>query len=37
VTYYNIGAMMHRLVGLLDAFSFAPMRRVLEEMGELSK
>jgi polysaccharide deacetylase family protein (PEP-CTERM system associated) len=37
VTYYNIGAMMHRLVGLLDAFSFAPMRTVLEEMGELGR
>ena len=37
VTYYNIGNMMQRLVGLLDAFSFAPMRTVLGEMGELSK
>ncbi len=37
VTYYNIGAMMHRLVALLDAFSFAPMRVVLEEIGELRK
>ena len=37
VTYYNIGSMESRLVGLLDAFSFAPMRTVLEEMGELSK
>jgi len=37
VTYYNIGNMMHRLVALLDAFPFAPMRTVLEEMGELSK
>jgi len=36
VTYYNIGTMMHRLVELLDAFSFAPMRTVLEEMGQLT-
>jgi len=36
-TYYNIGHMKHRLVDLLNTFSFAPMRTVLEEMGELSR
>jgi len=37
VTYYNIGAMMPRLMALLNTFSFAPMRTVLEGMGELRK
>jgi len=37
VTYYNIKNMMHRLADLMGAFSFAPMRTVLEEIGELSK
>jgi len=37
ITYHNIGAMMQRLAALLDAFAFAPMRVVLEEMGELRR
>jgi len=37
ITYYNTRGMMHRLEALLDTFSFAPMRVVLEEMGELRK
>jgi len=36
-TYYNIGGMESRLVDLLDEFSFAPMRSVLEEMGEWTR
>jgi len=32
VTYHNIGAMMPRLMRLLDTFSFAPMRAVLHGM-----
>jgi polysaccharide deacetylase family protein (PEP-CTERM system associated) len=36
VTYFNIDKAMRRLTGLLDTFSFAPMRTVLEEMGELA-
>jgi polysaccharide deacetylase family protein (PEP-CTERM system associated) len=35
-TYYNIGKMQQRFVTILDTFAFAPMRAVLEEMGELS-
>jgi polysaccharide deacetylase family protein (PEP-CTERM system associated) len=35
VTYYNIGAMLQRLEMLLDEFSFAPMREVLKERGDL--
>ena len=35
VTYHNIGDMRRRLIGLLDTFTFAPMRTVLEEIGEL--
>ncbi len=31
-TYYNIEAVMPRLASLLDQFSFAPMRTVLQEM-----
>nr|MBC7244104.1 polysaccharide deacetylase family protein [Chloroflexota bacterium] len=34
-TYHNIGKMLPRLAALLDAFSFAPMRTVLEDIGEL--
>ena len=37
ITYYHLQGMMARLTTLLDAFSFAPMRTVLEEMGELSR
>jgi polysaccharide deacetylase family protein (PEP-CTERM system associated) len=37
VTYYHLQDMMARLTTLLDAFSFAPMRTVLERMGEWSK
>jgi len=33
VTYHNLDAMMSRLESLLEQFSFAPMRAVLEEMG----
>jgi len=36
VTYYNINGMLPRLTSLLDTFSFAPMRTVLEEMGKLN-
>ena len=36
VTYYNIDSMLPRLESLLDGFSFAPMRTVLEEMGQLN-
>jgi polysaccharide deacetylase family protein (PEP-CTERM system associated) len=35
VTYHNLGSMMRRLTSLLEAFRFASMRTVLEEMGEL--
>ena len=35
-TYYNIGKMLQRFVTILETFAFAPMRAVLEEMGELS-
>jgi len=35
-TYYNIGKMRQRFVTILEKFAFAPMRAVLEEMGELS-
>ncbi len=35
ITYYNIGEMVDRLARLLEVFHFAPMRTVLEEMGEL--
>jgi hypothetical protein len=34
VTYYNLQAVMPRLTALLDAFSFAPMRTVLQDMGK---
>lgn len=34
VTYYGLHSMMARLATLLDAFSFAPMRAVLEEMAK---
>ncbi len=34
VTYYNLRSMMSRLAALLDAFSFAPMRTVLEGMAD---
>lgn len=34
-TYYNIGAVLPRLRTLLKVFPFAPMRIVLEELGEL--
>jgi polysaccharide deacetylase family protein (PEP-CTERM system associated) len=37
VTYHNLQDMMARLTMLLDVFSFAPMRTVLERMGELSR
>jgi polysaccharide deacetylase family protein (PEP-CTERM system associated) len=37
VTYYHLQDMVARLTTLLDAFSFAPMRTVLEGMGEWSK
>ena len=37
ITYHNIGATVQRLEALLDAFAFAPMRAVLEEMGELRR
>jgi polysaccharide deacetylase family protein (PEP-CTERM system associated) len=37
VTYYHLRGVMARLKALLDAFSFAPMRTVLQEMGELSR
>ena len=37
ITYYHLQDMMARLTALLDAFSFAPMRTVLEGMGELSR
>ncbi len=33
ITYYNLGAMRGRLNTLLSAFSFAPMRAVLEQVG----
>jgi len=36
ITYYNIEKMMHRLAVLLDVFPFAPMKTVLEEIGELT-
>jgi polysaccharide deacetylase family protein (PEP-CTERM system associated) len=36
VTYYNISGMLTRLTSLLDTFSFAPMRTVLEELGKLN-
>ncbi len=35
ITYYNIGKMISRLTALLEMFRFAPMKTVLEEMGEL--
>lgn len=35
VTYYNIGDMLRRIEMLLQEFSFAPMRAVLNEMGLL--
>jgi polysaccharide deacetylase family protein (PEP-CTERM system associated) len=37
VTYYNLQGMMARLTTLLDAFSFGPIRTVLERMGELRR
>ena len=37
ITYHNTGTMMQRLTDLLSTFAFAPMRAVLEEMGELRK
>lgn len=37
ITYYHLQGMMARLTTLLDAFSFGPMRTVLEEMGELNR
>jgi polysaccharide deacetylase family protein (PEP-CTERM system associated) len=37
VTYHNIGAVRRRLEMLLDEFAFAPMRVVLETIGELRK
>jgi len=37
VTYYNLGTMEDRLAALLDTFSFAPMRTVLEGIGELKE
>jgi polysaccharide deacetylase family protein (PEP-CTERM system associated) len=37
ITYYHLRGMMARLKTLLDAFSFAPMRTVLQEMGGLSR
>lgn len=36
ITYYNLRSMMSRLAWLLDAFSFAPMRTVLEGMANLA-
>jgi polysaccharide deacetylase family protein (PEP-CTERM system associated) len=36
ITYYNLDEMIHRFTALLDGFRFAPMKTVLEEMGELS-
>ena len=33
ITYYNLQGMMARLTRLLDTFSFAPMRTVLETQG----
>ncbi len=36
VTYYNIARVLPRLTSLLDSFSFAPMRTVLEELGKLN-
>jgi polysaccharide deacetylase family protein (PEP-CTERM system associated) len=36
ITYYNLRSMMSRLTTLLDAFSFAPMRTVLEGMAGLA-
>jgi polysaccharide deacetylase family protein (PEP-CTERM system associated) len=36
VTYYNMANMLPRLESLLDTFSFAPMRTVLQEMGKLN-
>jgi len=33
ITYYNLKGMMARLTRLLDTFSFAPMRTVLEAQG----
>ena len=35
ITYYNIGKMSERLTRLLEIFRFAPMKTVLEELGEL--
>ena len=37
VTYHNMGTMMQRLAALLDEFPFAPMKVVLEEIGELKQ
>jgi len=36
VTYYNMAGMLPRFENLLDTFSFAPMRTVLQEMGKLN-
>jgi polysaccharide deacetylase family protein (PEP-CTERM system associated) len=36
VTYYNIASMLPRLESLLDTFSFAPMRTVLQQLGKLN-
>lgn len=35
ITYYNIEKMASRLARLLEMFRFAPMKTVLEELGEL--
>jgi polysaccharide deacetylase family protein (PEP-CTERM system associated) len=37
VTYHNSSTMLSRLQALWDEFSFAPMRTVLEERGDLSR
>lgn len=36
ITYHNLEDMIHRLTALLETFDFAPMRTVLQEMGELT-
>jgi polysaccharide deacetylase family protein (PEP-CTERM system associated) len=35
ITYFNIEKMLDRMTRLLEMFQFAPMKTVLEEMGEL--